>query len=42
MSVLLDLVPTIAPALVPMDINITPNDDGLPGIAALRTRSSAP
>lgn len=37
MSVLLDLVPTIAPALVPMDINITPNDDGLPGIAALRT-----
>lgn len=37
MSVLLDLVPTIVPALVPMDIDITPNDDGLPGIAALRT-----
>lgn len=37
MSVLLDLVPTIVPALAPMDINITPNDDGLPGIAALRT-----
>ncbi|MGR6902587.1 hypothetical protein EHW97_13735 [Aeromicrobium camelliae] len=34
---MLDLVPTIVPALVPMDINITPNDDGLPGIAALRT-----
>ena len=37
MSVLLDLVPTFGPAILPMDINITPNDDGLPGIAALRT-----
>lgn len=32
-------VQALAPlvALVPMDINITPNDNGLPGIAALRT-----
>ena len=37
MSVLLDLVPTVITAVVPMDINITPNDNGLPGIAALRT-----
>lgn len=37
MSVLLDLVPTIVPALAPMDIDISPNDNGLPGIAALRT-----
>ncbi|MDN5854932.1 MAG: DUF6112 family protein, partial [Actinomycetia bacterium] len=26
-----------APALVPMNINIDPNDSGLPGIAQLRT-----
>ena len=34
-----DLVSTLAqvPALVPMDIDITPNDSGLPGIAQLRT-----
>lgn len=36
MSVLLDLVPTVT-AIVPVDVNITPNDTGLPGIAALRT-----
>lgn len=31
--------PSLAPlaAFAPMDIDITPNDDGLPGIAALRT-----
>ena len=28
---------TIVPALAPMDIDISPNDNGLPGIAALRT-----
>jgi hypothetical protein len=33
---LLDLA-TRMPALLPADINITPNSDGLPGIAALRT-----
>ncbi len=34
-----DLVTTILcmPALVPLDVNITPNDKGLPGIAQLRT-----
>lgn len=34
-----DLVSTLTqvPALVPMDIVITPNDSGLPGIAQLRT-----
>lgn len=37
MSILFDLVPTLVPALLPMDITITPNDNGLPGIAALRT-----
>ena len=33
-----DLVSALAdvPALVPMDINISPNDDGLPGISQLR------
>ncbi|WP_328701838.1 DUF6112 family protein [Aestuariimicrobium ganziense] len=25
------------PALLPMDVNISPNEDGLPGIAQLRT-----
>lgn len=32
-------LPPLAPlaAIAPMDIDITPNDDGLPGIAALRT-----
>ncbi|MHB1063602.1 MAG: DUF6112 family protein [Georgenia sp.] len=28
---------TALPALVPMDVDITPNDSGLPGIAQLRT-----
>lgn len=39
MSTILDLTHTATSlvALVPMDINITPNDDGLPGIAQLRT-----
>lgn len=34
-----DLVHTFLqlPSLLPLDINITPNDDGLPGIAQLRT-----
>ena len=34
-----DLLTTVmsAPLLVPMDINIDPNSDGLPGIAQLRT-----
>lgn len=27
----------LAPVVVPMDINIDPNSDGLPGIAQLRT-----
>lgn len=31
-----DLI-TALPALLPMDVDITPNDDGLPGIAQLRT-----
>ena len=31
----LELVSTLGPA--PADIDITPNDDGLPGIAALKT-----
>ena len=31
-----DLI-TALPALMPMDVDITPNDDGLPGIAQLRT-----
>lgn len=31
-----DLI-TILPALVPMAVDITPNDEGLPGIAQLRT-----
>lgn len=35
-SILLE-VPTQLPALLPMDIDITPNDSGLPGIAQLRT-----
>ena len=36
---LLDLTTrlTTLPAALPADINITPNSDGLPGIAALRT-----
>jgi hypothetical protein len=36
---LLDLANHLAnlPAALPADINITPNSDGLPGIAALRT-----
>ena len=37
MSVLLELAPTLSTVLVPMTIDVTPNDDGLPGIAALRT-----
>lgn len=31
------LVRLTATAIMPMDIDITPNDSGLPGIAALRT-----
>ena len=31
-----DLI-TALPVLMPMDINIDPNSDGLPGIAQLRT-----
>lgn len=37
---MIDLITTTAAtliALVPMDINITPNDSGLPGISQLRT-----
>jgi hypothetical protein len=36
---LIDLANRLAtlPAALPADINITPNSDGLPGIAALRT-----
>ncbi len=34
--IVLDLALSL-PAAVPMDIDITPNDSGLPGIAALRT-----
>lgn len=30
-------ISTLLPALLPMDIDITPNDSGLPGIAQLRT-----
>ena len=37
MSVLLDLAPAVLPLVAPMDIDISPNDSGLPGIAALRT-----
>lgn len=36
MSLIVDTL-TLATSLVPADINIPPNDDGLPGIAALRT-----
>ncbi len=36
MSLIVDTL-TLAASLVPTDINIPPNDDGLPGIAALRT-----
>ena len=35
-SVLQELPPQLA-TLLPMDIDITPNDSGLPGIAQLRT-----
>ena len=35
-STLLEL-PALLPAALPMDINISPNDSGLPGIAQLRT-----
>ncbi len=37
--IVFDLISALAqvPALVPMDIDITPNDSGLPGIAQLRT-----
>lgn len=31
------LIPLTATAIMPMNIDITPNDSGLPGIAALRT-----
>lgn len=30
-------ISTLLPALLPMDIDITPNDSGLPGVAQLRT-----
>lgn len=33
---MLELVPTLTGFIAPMDINVTPNDNGLPGIAALR------
>lgn len=36
MSALLELTPILTTA-VPMNVDVTPNDDGLPGIAALRT-----
>lgn len=36
MSVLLEFVPTLSTVMVPMNVDVTPNDDGLPGIAALR------
>ncbi len=36
MSAVLDTLIAVA-AVLPADINITPNDSGLPGIAALRT-----
>jgi hypothetical protein len=37
--IVIDLAAALAalPALLPMDITITPNDSGLPGIAQLRT-----
>ena len=37
--IVFDLATTVlaAPLVVPMDINIDPNSDGLPGIAQLRT-----
>lgn len=37
---MIDLVTAVVPnlpLLVPLDVNITPNDDGLPGISQLRT-----
>lgn len=37
---MLDLITTTAmtvPGLLPLDINISPNDNGLPGISQLRT-----
>lgn len=38
MCVLFDLVPAVTSvAVVPTDIDISPNDSGLPGIGALRT-----
>jgi len=36
-SSVIGLAVAAVPALVPMDINITPNSNGLPGIAQLRT-----
>ncbi|GAA3844733.1 hypothetical protein I6I57_13675 [Brevibacterium casei] len=36
MSALLELTPILT-TVVPMNVDVTPNDDGLPGIAALRT-----
>lgn len=36
MSTILELITTL-PGALPQDINITPNDTGLPGISALRT-----
>jgi|SRR5699024_8205677 len=36
MSALLELVPTLT-SVLPMEVDVTPNDSGLPGIAALRT-----
>jgi len=35
-AIVFELITTIA-AVLPMDIDITPNDSGLPGIAQLRT-----
>lgn len=36
MFVLLELIPTVPTAMVLANVDVTPNDDGLPGIAALR------
>ncbi|MBD4384302.1 hypothetical protein GUH10_21060, partial [Xanthomonas citri pv. citri] len=39
LTLITDAATTLAalPVLVPMDVDITPNDSGLPGIAQLRT-----
>lgn len=36
MFVLLELIPTVPTGMVLANVDVTPNDDGLPGIAALR------